>query len=110
MTLFGWNGSSYVSTTTPTAWQGYWCKTSSAQTVSMHAASGPHTTTLTGGWNLIGNPMSSAATLTLPSGRAAFAYDAAARTYVSTTTLTFGQGAWVKAAAGETVGFAAASN
>jgi uncharacterized repeat protein (TIGR02543 family) len=104
-TLFGWNGTTYVSTTSPAAWQGYWCKPGSAQTVSMSVTSGPHTTTLVTGWNLIGNPMDSTAALTLPSGRVAFAYDPIARTYVSTTSLAPGQGAWVKGTAGETVGF-----
>lgn len=104
-TLFGWNGSSYESTTSPVAWQGYWCRVGEEQTVQISTVAGPHTTGLTAGWNLIGNPMSSTASLTLPAGRVAFAYDATARTYVSTTTLAPGQGAWVRGSAGETVVF-----
>ena len=46
--------------------------------------------------------MSYSATLSLPANRAAFAYDPT-RGYVSTTTLDPGEGAWVKAQAGETV-------
>jgi hypothetical protein len=103
--LFGWNGSSYESTTSPAAWQGYWCRVAQQQAVQMETVSGPHMSTLATGWNLVGNPMSYPVTLTLPSGRAAFIYDAGAHTYVSTTTLAPGQGAWVKGAAGETVTF-----
>ena len=102
-TLFGWNGTSYVSTTTPEAWRGYWCKVSDQESVSLATVYGPHTTSLTSGWNLIGNPMSYSATLTLPSGLVAFIYDVSAQTYVSTLTLAPGQGAWVRGEAGESV-------
>ena len=101
--LFGWDGASYGSTTTPAAWGGYWCKVTEQQVVSLSTVDGPHTTALTTGWNLIGNPMSSTASLTLPSGGVAFVYDSSTGTYVSTTTLAPGSGAWVKATAGETV-------
>ena len=101
--LFGWDGASYGSTTTPAAWGGYWCKVTEQQVVSLSTVDGPHTTALTTGWNLIGNPMSSTATLTLPSGGVAFVYDSSTGTYVSTTTLAPGSGAWVKGTAGETV-------
>ena len=104
-TLFGWNGSSYVSTTTPVSWQGYWCKVTQQQTVNLSAVYGPYTTTLATGWNLIGNPTSDPTTLSLPSGLVAFGYDASAASYVSTTSLAPGQGAWVKGAAGATVTF-----
>lgn len=101
--LFGWDGSSYVSTTTPVAWQGYWCRVSDQEWVSLAAVYGPHETTLGAGWNLIGNPMSYPATLALPLGRVAFSYDASAQTYVSTLILAPGQGAWVRAEEGERV-------
>jgi uncharacterized repeat protein (TIGR02543 family) len=103
-TLFGWSGTSFVSAAGPAAWQGYWCKAASQQTVDLQPVAGPHTTALAAGWNLVGNPMASAAALTLPAGRTAFVYDPATRSYVSTTALTPGAGAWVKGAAGETVG------
>ena len=102
-TLFGWNGTSYVSTPTPVAWQGYWCNVSHQESVSLATVYGPYSTSLATGWNLVGNPMSYPATLTLPAGRVAFIYDASAHTYVSTLTLTPGQGAWVRGEAGESV-------
>ena len=40
--------------------------------------------------------MGTVATLTLPSGRSAFVYDTSSKSYVSTTSLQPGQGAWVK--------------
>ncbi len=104
-TLFGWNGSSYVSTSSPAAWQGYWCRVTELQTVSITTVSGPQTTSLTSGWNLVGNSMSYTATLALPFGRVAFVYDASAQGYVSTSTLAPGQGAWVRGEAGESVAF-----
>jgi hypothetical protein len=106
-TLFAWSGSSFASTTSPVAWQGYWCKSATAQTVTMNAVRGPHTITLAGGWDLIGNPMAASAALTMPTGKVAFAYDASAHAYTSTTTLAPGQGAWVKGSAGETVSLTA---
>ncbi len=105
--LFGWNGSAFSSTSSPVAWQGYWCKVGAEELVDMSTVSGPHTADLTTGWNLIGNPMGSTATLGLPSGRMAFDYDAVLHRYVSTTTLVPGQGAWVKGTVGETVTFTA---
>lgn len=104
--LFSWNGTSYGSTTACVSWQGYWCKTTTAQTVSMNPVSGPHTVTLTSGWNVVGNPAGTSSALALPTGRAAFAYDPVLHSYYSTTTLAPGQGAWVEGAAGEMVGFA----
>jgi uncharacterized protein YkwD len=105
--LFGWNGSTYASVTDPTAWQGYWLRASSTRTVYIATAPGPQTVSLATGWNLVGNPMDSAAALTLPSGRMAFIYDAVTKTYVSISTLEPGQGAWIKGAAGELVVFTA---
>jgi trimeric autotransporter adhesin len=105
--IFGWNGSSYVSTLAPVAWLGYWRKATAGSVVSLVAVAGPHTTSLSTGWNLIGNPMGCRAALTLPSGRVAFIYDPVGGTYVSTTTLASGQGAWVKGTAGESVLFTA---
>ena len=107
--LFGWNGSTFASTPSPAAFQGYWTKAAGEQTVELVTVSGPHTAGLLTGWNLIGNPMATTATLTLPAGRTAFYYDALLSRYVSTTSLTPGQGAWVKGTAGgETVTFTAA--
>jgi hypothetical protein len=102
-TLFGWNGTSYVSTTTPAAWRGYWCKVSGQESVSLATVYGPYSTSLATGWNLVGNPMSYPAALTLPAGRVAFSYEASAQTYVSTLDLTPGQGAWVRGEEGEWV-------
>ncbi len=101
--LFGWDGTSYVSTATPVAWQGYWCKVSQQESVTLATVYGPHDTSLATGWNLVGNPMSYPATLALPAGRAAFFYDASAQTYVSTLTLAPGQGASIRGEAGESV-------
>ena len=102
--LFGWTGSAYLSATDPTAWQGYWLRSSTAQTDYLITATGPHTITLTEGWNLVGNPMRATATLTLPEGSMAFTYDALAGIYSSTTSLLQpGQGAWVRAHAGDTL-------
>jgi len=103
--LFTWNGSTFASTASPAASQGYWTKVASEHTVELVTVSGPHTLTLTSGWNLIGNPMATTAALTLPVGRIVFYYDASLSRYVSTTSLTPGQGAWVKGTAGETVTF-----
>ncbi len=105
--LFGWNGSAFSSTPSPAAWKGYWTKLSGEESVivDLDTVSGPHTSDLTTGWNLIGNPMSSTAALELPAGCTAFYYDAVLHRYVSTTTLVPGQGAWVKGSAGETVTF-----
>ena len=58
------------------AWQGFWCKVDSRQTYEIQTVLGPHTIDLADGWNLIGNCMSSGATLTLPSGTLAWVYDA----------------------------------
>jgi hypothetical protein len=108
-TLFGWNGASYVSTTLSEGWRGYWCKVGDSVSVEAEDLHGPHTTILAAGWNLIGNPMGAPATLTLPAGRTAFVYNAVSRTYESTNALAPGQGAWVKAEAGQTVVFTASS-
>jgi Calcineurin-like phosphoesterase len=99
--LFGWDGHEYASTATVSSWQGYWCKVDTQQTVEIHTASPPPTIALTDGWNLIGNSMRVPADLTLPAGRVAFAYDAVEGQYASVLTLLPGQGAWVKATAGE---------
>jgi Divergent InlB B-repeat domain len=100
--LFAWNGSSYQSATSATAWQGYWCKVGSQQSVTVSGVAGPHTVNLTTGWNLIGNSMNGTATLTLPGGVSAFVYDAASG-YSSALSLLPGQGAWVKGTSGQSV-------
>jgi predicted outer membrane repeat protein len=91
--LFGWNGSSYVSATTPASWQGYWCKVAEGQTVEIQTVDGPHTVTLSSGWNLIGN--SAGVPVSLQTGFVAFVYTSTG--YQSATKLDPGQGAWVKA-------------
>jgi hypothetical protein len=103
-TLFGWNGASYVPTSAPSAWQGYWCNVEEGQTIEIQTISGPYVITLVDGWNLIGNSMNSAAALTFSAGgpTSVFAYDPSSG-YVPTTTLLPGQGAWVEGAAGQTV-------
>ena len=101
--LFAWNGSSYVSGTSATAWQGYWIKATSASSVTITGVTGPHTVNLTTGWNLIGNSMNTVANLTLPGGVPAFIYNPATQGYTSTTTLQPGQGAWVKGTSGQSV-------
>jgi hypothetical protein len=102
--LFGWTGSAYQSVADPVSWNGYWCKAAATGTVTVTPTTGPKTINLTTGWNLIGNSMSTAAALTLPSGRSAFVYDTTSKSYVSVTSLQPGQGAWVKGVnAGETV-------
>ena len=107
--IFGWNGSAYFSPPAVEAWQGYWCKATTATTVDMHPVAGPHTITLTTGWNLIGNPMAVAAAVAvydagdvLIPGRSVFVYTPGSG-YATTPTLAPGQGAWVKGTAGETV-------
>ena len=107
--IFGWNGSAYFSPPAVEAWQGYWCKATTATTVDMHPVAGPHTITLTTGWNLIGNPMAVAAAVAvydagdvLIPGRSLFVYTPGSG-YATTPTLAPGQGAWVKGTAGETV-------
>jgi phosphodiesterase/alkaline phosphatase D-like protein len=94
--LFGWTGTAYQSVADPVSWDGYWCKATATGTVTVTPTTGPKTIDLGIGWNLIGNSMGSVATLTLPSGRSAFIYDAASKSYVSVTSLQPGQGAWVK--------------
>ena len=93
--LWAWNGSQYVSTTSPVAWQGVWCKMGSGQSANVWTVQGPHTITLTQGWNLIGNCMATSANLDL-SGLVAWTYSGGI--FVSATSLAPGQGAWVKAA------------
>ena len=93
--LWAWNGSQYVSTTSPVAWQGVWCKMGSGQSANVWTVQGPHTITLTQGWNLIGNCMATTANLDL-SGLVAWTYSGGI--FVSATSLAPGQGAWVKAA------------
>ena len=104
-TLFSWNGSGYLSVTDPASWEGYWIRSSAARAVSLVTTSGPWTVALRDGWNLIGNPMDGRASLVLPMGRAAFAYDAAAGGYLSTSIVEPGQGVWVRGAQGEVVSF-----
>jgi Divergent InlB B-repeat domain/Calcineurin-like phosphoesterase len=100
--LWGWNGQSYTSTSEPIAWQGFWCKVGAEQAVDIKTTVGPHPIDLAEGWNLIGNSMATPATLGLPSGLVAWTYDATEGTYASTTSaLQPGQGAWVKATAGQ---------
>jgi uncharacterized repeat protein (TIGR02543 family) len=101
--LFAWNGSSYQSATSATAWQGYWIKAASASSLTVTGATGPHTVNLTTGWNLIGNSMNTTATLTLPAGVQAFVYNTGTGSYASTLTLQPGQGAWVKGTSGQNV-------
>ena len=60
--------------------------------------------TLSNGWNLIGNPLGSSASLSFSSaGSSAFLYNATTKAYEPTTTLLPGQGAWVQGATGQTV-------
>ena len=99
--LFGWSGGAYQSVSAVSSWQGYWCKLGTQQSVEIRTATAPPTITMTDGWNLIGNSMRVTADLTLPPGRVAFAYDAVEGQYASVLTLQPGQGAWVKATAGE---------
>ncbi len=100
--LWGWTGSGYESTPNPVSWHGYFCQVDSGQTHEIQTVLGPHTIDLVDGWNLIGNSMSSTATLTLPAGAVAWVWDADTG-YESKTALQPGQGAWVKGTAGEQV-------
>ena len=71
----------------------------------MHTDPGPtHEITLSEGWNLIGNPMATTATLTMPPTSLAFVYYPLTG-YATTTSLAPGQGAWVRGSAGEKVVF-----
>jgi hypothetical protein len=71
---------------------GYWCKVPGAQIVALGTVAPPLGVVLRPGWNLIGN--SSHLSVSLPSGLVAFVYTDG--TYISTTILQPGQGAWVK--------------
>ena len=73
------------------------------QNVRYRPSSVPIPSTLRDGWNLIGNCMATAATLTLPSGALALVYDPDTGYVSPKTTLQPGQGAWVKATAGQQV-------
>ena len=84
------------------SWRGYFCQVDSGQTHEIQTVLGPHTIELVDGWNLIGNSMSSGATLTLPVGAVAWVWDADTG-YESKTALQPGQGAWVKGTAGQQV-------
>ena len=99
--LFGFDGGGYVSVTAANmqAGQGYWCKSSSTDTVTLSASASPLSIQLQVGWNLIGN--STAGTVSLPSGLVAFAWNGSS--YVSTATLSPGQGAWLKSATAQTI-------
>ena len=63
--LFGWNGSSYTPTSAPASWQGYWYnnETGVDQTVEIQTDTASHIIDLSNGWNLIGNPLGSTASL-----------------------------------------------
>ncbi len=101
--LWRWLGPGWDSTLDPIAWEGYWCKVSEPANVVSEAYLGPKTLDLAKGWNLIGNCMNSAATLTLPAGAHVFVWDPDTG-YSPATTLQPGQAAWVKVAeAGQAV-------
>ena len=104
--LFGWNGSAYTPTTAPASWQGYWYNNDTGvdQTVEIQTTTGTHLIDLSNGWNLIGNPLGSSASLSFSSaGSSAFVYNATTKAYEPKTTLLPGQGAWVQGVAGQTV-------
>ena len=92
--LFGFEGGSYVSVQDEgmKAGRGYWCKLSAPTTLTLGSSPSPLSPQLQVGWNLIGN--SADASVTLPQGLVVFTYQGG--TYVSTTTLAPGEGAWLK--------------
>ena len=92
--LFGWTGSGYASLNAANmqSGQGYWCKAASGDSASLAVVPAPVSVSLSAGWNLIGNPTS--ATVTLPSGLTVFRF--VNGSYVSATSLTPGEGGWVK--------------
>ena len=91
--LFGFNGSVYIPTTgaSMVAGQGYWAESASPATATIATVVAPVTVSLVTGWNLIGNP--TPGSVSLPAGMTAFVFTNG--TYVPTTTLEAGQGAWV---------------
>ncbi len=99
--LFRFDGNGYVSVLASdlVAGQGYWCRSSSADTVTLSGSASPLSVDLRVGWNLIGN--STTAPVTLSEGLVAFAYGGTG--YTSTTTLAPGEGAWVKSATVRTI-------
>jgi hypothetical protein len=99
--LFGFDGSAYVSRTAADmkSGQGYWCNSSSSETVSLGASAPPLSIELSVGWNLIGN--STNGTVSLPQGLVAFPYHDGA--YSSSDGLAPGEGAWVKSATAQTI-------
>jgi hypothetical protein len=95
--LYEWTAMGYQQVLEAEPWKGYWIHVPTPQSVSLQTVSGPQTLGVTAGWNLVGNPMGSAADLTLPPGSQAFAWGGDG--YEVATTLAPGRGAWVFAAA-----------
>jgi hypothetical protein len=101
LSLFGWNGSSYVSLNAGSmqAGTGYWCKANAAGNATLTAVPAPVSISLGTGWNLIGNPTSTS--VVLPSGVAVFRF--VDGSYVSATSLAPGEGGWVKSASTQVI-------
>ena len=101
LALFGFTGSGYVSVAAANmvAGQGYWCKSSSTPAVTLSTSTSPVSVALGVGWNLIGN--STSGTVGLPVGLTVFTWDGSG--YVSSSTLSPGQGAWLKSDTARTV-------
>ena len=101
--LWGWDGTTYQSAIhpwAPQAWKGYWLDSDGVGSVDITTIAGPETVDLLVGWNLIANPMSCNAILTLDGPGTAFVWDGSIYvSLVSGGSLLPGQGAWVKGTA-----------
>jgi uncharacterized protein YjiK len=101
VTLFGFTGTSYASTTAANmqAGKGYWGRFSSAGTASLTTVPAPLGVQLTPGWNLIGN--ATPGQVRVPTGKTAFVFNGTS--YASRATLEPGEGAWIRVTTGETI-------
>ena len=101
LSLFGWNGTGYVSLSAGSmqGGQGYWCKAGNGDSATLTATVSPVSISLVVGWNLIGN--STSGSVALPSGLTAFVF--AGNSYVSTTILAPGEGAWLRSASAQVI-------
>lgn len=102
--LYAWQGGAYVSPSSPvaTACVGYWAYFNAATAIPLAASTATtQTCPLSSGWNLVGNPFTSATTL--PSGTTAFIWNTVTGAYLPVTSIGPGQSAWIYASAAGTV-------
>jgi len=101
--LYEWTSSGYQQVTDPEPWKGYWVYMEEETSVTLQTVAGPDTVFLDDGWNLVGNPMSTTASLSVSSGADVFVWTG--QVYAVVGSLSPGQGAWIYAQAGDSLTF-----